>query len=304
MSKNSYSTFKPKLFDISENWLDFLNIEGYVVIRDIISESKNIELVKIFKNEWCKVSPSFDWNDKSTWTTTNSPIVWGKGSAVFNGFGHSEFMWKIRSIKKVQIPFKQIYKTDKIATSFDGFSVFISNKQKSNKWLHQDQRSNDKRLSIQGALNLKPVLEDDAGFVVVPKSHITHIPPPANKDWIMLNKNDPHYNKAVKLIIPKNCLVLWNSKTIHSNTGMSKKLKVPHLNRLTAYITFVPKSRQSNEIKNIRYNGYFNGESTSHWADRHEIKKIPFHLRKRYLERNFIDLKPDSNISLTRLKLI
>ena len=156
MSKNSYNSFEPKLFDISENWLDFLDTEGYVVIRDIISESKNIELVKIFKNEWCKVSPKFDWNDKSTWTTTNSPIVWGKGSAVFNGFGHSEFMWKIRSINKVQIPFKKIYKTDKIATSFDGFSVFISNKQKSNKWLHQDQRSNDKRLSIQGALNLNP----------------------------------------------------------------------------------------------------------------------------------------------------
>ena len=294
MSKVKYGLLAPKLFDINDNrWIHYLDSEGYVVIQNIIDNTQNEELIEVFKKEWTNVSPNFDWNDKKTWIINNSPMIWSKGSAVYNGFGQSEFMWKLRTNENIQKPFKIIYKTKKIVTSFDGFSVFISNNQQSIKWLHQDQRSNDTRLSIQGAVNLKPVDKNDAGFVVVPKSHITHIPPPTNNDWIILDKKDIHYKKAVKLLIPANCLVLWNSKTIHANTGMTNKLKEKHLNRLTAYITFCPKSRRSHDIFNKRIGGYIKGDSTSHWADRHEIKQLPFHVKKGYSERNFNNITPN-----------
>ena len=63
----------------------------------------------------------------------------------------------------------------------------------------------------------------------------------------MIDKKDPIYNNAVKLIIPENCLVLWNSKTLHTNTSMLGKEK--KFDRLTAYITFCPRIRQSAIIK-------------------------------------------------------
>jgi len=305
MSKKQYGILTPILFDINDNeWIKYLETEGYVVIQNIIDNTQNEELIEIFKKEWNKVSPNFNWNNKKTWTLDNSPMIWSKGSAVYNGFGHSEFMWKLRINKNVQEPFKKIFKTQDIVTSFDGFNVFLSNTQQSTKWLHQDQRSNDNRLSIQGAINLKPVDKNDAGFVVVPKSHITHVPPPSNNDWILLDKKDVHYKKAVKLLIPANCLVLWNSKTIHANTGMTNKLKNMHLNRLTAYITFCPKSRRSQEMFNKRIGGYLKAESTSHWADRHEIKKLPFHVKKKYSDSNFNNITPNMDIPNEYMELI
>ena len=69
------------------------------------------------------------------------------------------------------------------------------------------------------------------------------------------------------------------------------KLKIPHLNRLTAYITF-GLSRQSYDIIETRKDGYYKGDTTSHWAERHEVKKLSFHIKKRYLSRNFNDIKP------------
>lgn len=290
-----YGEHKPPTFELSDktNWLTFLQDEGYVVIKDIIDEETNRKVTKTFKREWCDVSPDFKWDDTGTWTPTNSPMVWGKSSAMFNGLGQSEFMWTLRTQPNIKAAFAAVYNTTELAVSLDGFSVFLRSEQKSPKWLHQDQRSNDNRLSIQGTVNLRPVSHDDAGLVVVPKSHITHVPPESKTDWVMLDKNDPHYHKALKLLIPRNALVLWNSKTIHSNTGMSSKhRKNPHLNRLSAYITFVPKSRQTSEVVEERRRGYLRGDSCSHWADRHEIKKIPFRIRKRYLARNFNTLKP------------
>ena len=306
-----YPNITPPLFSISDvtNWKTHFEQEGYVVIKNIISDTINEEATSLFKQEWNIVSPNFDWDNTSTWTTTNSPMVWGKSSVVFNGFSQSRFMWLLRTQPSIYEAFSKVYNTSELATSFDGFSVFISPKQKSPNWLHQDQRSDDHQLSIQGLVNLKPVGEYDAGFVCVPKSHLTHIPTASKRDWVMLDKDDPHYQMAGKLIIPKNCLVLWNSKTIHSNTGMnSKHPKKLHHNRLSAYITFVPKSRQTDEIIQERIQGYKAGVSCSHWAARMEVKKLPFHLKKTYLARNFNNIAPvldeNGNIPEKYLKLI
>jgi hypothetical protein len=154
MSKTKYGLLTPTLFNINDTgWIHYLDTEGYVVIQNIIDDTQNEELTEIFKTEWTHVSPNFDWNDKNTWTLNNSPMIWSKGSAVYNGFGQSEFMWKLRTNKNIQRPFKMIYKMKDIVTSFDGFNVFLSNNQQSTKWLHQDQRSSVMRLSILGEVN-------------------------------------------------------------------------------------------------------------------------------------------------------
>ena len=308
---HQYPNLKPALFSLADsaNWSAHLEREGYVVIENIVSDEVNQKALVQFKHDWKTVTPNFDWEDTSTWTSANSPMVWGKSSAMFNGFGQSGFVWLLRTQPAIHEAFSKIYNTQELAVALDGFSVFISPKQKSKVWLHQDQRASDRRLSVQGAVNLKPVGEHDAGFVCVPKSHITHTPAESKTDWVMLDKNDAHYQLAVKLLIPKNCLVLWHSKTIHANTGMySRHPEKLHLNRLTAYIAFVPKSRQTKEIVQKRVQGYRDGVACSHWADRFEIKKIPFWIRKGYLERGFGYIRPllndDGSIPDEYLKLI
>ena len=281
----------PQLFNLEDvqDWKKNFYEEGYVVIKDIISSNENKEATSLFKKEWKIVSPNFDWEDKHTWTTKNIPMVYGKGMAMFNGFGQSQFMWYLRTKKNVKEAFVCLFEDEDLVVSFDGFSVFLSKKQKSPIWLHQDQRSQDNTISVQGMVNLCPVSSKDAGFICVPKSHLTLVPPPSNSDFIVLSKEDEHYTKAVKLCIPENCLILWNSKTIHANTGMGSK--EDELNRLTAYIAFCPRSRQSKEVHKQRLEGYSKGHTSNHWANKHEVKTVPFHIRKSYKEKGFKDLK-------------
>ena len=301
----------PETFSLDqhEQWLPFLDQHGFVVLNEMISpEDANIA-IQMFQNEFSFVSTRFDWEDTSTWTTHNSPMVWNKSSVVFNGFGQSDSNWHVRLNSLTKNAFAHVYKTDELATSFDGISLFISDTQKSTSWLHQDQRSNDQRLSVQAILNILPCGEFDAGFICVPGSHKTYIPPPANNDWMMLPKDDPHHKLAHKIITPPRSLILFNSKTIHANIGMVKNHPNGlHLNRLSFYTTFVPKNRQTHDVILQRKNAYFNGHSTSHWGDRFEPKKIPFHVRKKYLERNFRDLVPatteDGAIPPERLQII
>lgn len=298
-------------FDVSDhkNWLIHLEEEGFVVLHNIIS-SEDAELAtEMFKKEFCSVSPRFNWEDKNTWLPDNCPMIWNKSSVVYNGFGQSDSNWFIRTNSYTKQAFSYVYGTDDLVTSFDGLSLFLSDTQKSTSWLHQDQRPSDDRLSVQAVLNILPCNEFDAGFICVPKSHKNYIPSDAKTDWMMLPKDDHNQKLAQKILTPPRSLILFNSKTIHSNIGMVKNHpNGNHINRLSAYTTFVPRERQTPEVLAARKKCYFTGVSTSHWADRLEPKKLPFHIRKRYLERDFQELIPkttdDSNIPPERLELI
>lgn len=311
-------TFNPPLFSLENesDWKTHLHEEGYVVINNIISDRERSEYFKQFAIDWNHVSPKFDFEDVKTWGIEHTPMMYGKGQAVFNGFGQSDFMWNLRLSPNIQDIFKRIHKTDDLAVSLDGFSVFLSEKQKSKSWLHIDQNPANTIYSIQGSYNFMKVGEEDAGFLVVPKSHINFNPSVSHKkNWILTGEE--FVKQAVKLLIPKNCFTLWNSKLIHSNIGMKKSCKklshdktknINQINRLTAYITYLPKHLQSINIIEDRKKAYLNSDTTSHWANKCEIKRYPWGFGKRYTERgyNTIISRVDENgkIPEDRLKLI
>jgi len=244
----------------------------------------------LFKKEWNIVSPNFDWDDSSTWTIENCPMMFGKGMSVFNGFGQSEFMWSLRTNPKIYQLYQKIFDTKELVVSLDGFSVFISSKQKSKSWLHIDENPENPIYSIQGAYNFLEVKDKDSGFVVVPKSHKTFKPETKNKkDWIVMDQ-EVFVPKAVKLLIPPNCMVLWNSRTIHANVGMN--FKGLDFNRLTCYITYLPSKQRSPEIKKKRIEAYLNGKATSHWCNKCELKRYPFGYKKNYEKKGFGELIP------------
>ena len=242
-------TFAPYIFSVKDpprHWRNYKN-EGFVVLCDILDTSEQADLLDTFKREFTYVSPNFNFSNPDTWTIANTPAMFGKGMAVYNGFGQSDFMWKLRTHANVQKPFKTLFCTDELVTSLDGFSIFVSDKQKSKSWLHIDQHPDNKLYSIQASYNMFPVNARDAGFIVVPKSHKTFTPEPKNKgDWIVVDQ-ETFEPQAVKLLIPGNCLTIWNSRLVHANTGMTKinknKKEIPErINRFTPYITFLPKS--------------------------------------------------------------
>lgn len=308
--KDNIRTLRPPSFHVNdvEVWNKYLEETGFVVLRDILTPDEISTAIDLFKKDWTHVSPNFDFDDPETWTIQNCPMMFGKGMAVFNGFGQSDFMWYLRTNKTIKGVFTDIFKTEDLTVSMDGFSVFVSDKQQSKPWLHIDENPYNQLYSIQGAYNFKKVGDDDAGLILVPRSHSTFSPDVTHtKDWILLNEKevDKYKDDVVKLLIDENCLTLWNSRTIHANTGMIKKNKNSkdlqedthcneylNINRLTCYIAYQPSCIRDDNVMNQRVQAYKNGDTTSHWANRCEIKTYPYGFKNTYEKRGFKRISP------------
>ncbi|MHB1909666.1 MAG: phytanoyl-CoA dioxygenase family protein [Nitrososphaerales archaeon] len=290
----SYQNLKPQIFASADlYWREHLDEEGYAVIGDVLTERERGEAFRFFLKDMQTVSPKFDVRDPSTYEINFTPMMFSKGLAMFNGFGNSDFMWYLRTRSSIQHIYETLFGTRELNVSMDGFSLFVSSDQKPGQWLHIDQHPEDSLLSIQGAYNFLPVGETSAGLVIVPRSHLTYKPVINRKtDWITYDKNKSGYehleSEAVKLIIPKNCFVLWNSKLLHANTGITGK-KMRRFDRLTCYITYLPKD---DRLSTVRQRAYLNGDTTSHWANRCEIKKYPYGFGPTYESRGFGRIQP------------
>jgi len=301
--------FTQKIFSKNQHdlWLKHLDDEGYVVIKDILTDEEKTNAFNLFTKDIQTVSPNLNFENPESFIIQNVPCMFGKGMAVFNGFGQSDAMWNLRTNNNIQNIFKAIHKTDELVVSLDGFSLFVSSEQKSKPWLHIDQNPSNQMYSIQGAYNLLPVTNESAGFVVIPKSHKLYNPEVSHKkNWIICENQKKIMEKAVKLIIPENCLVLWNSKTIHCNIGMNGKRK--SLDRITAFLSYQPKSIRNDEILKKRKEAYFEKKSTSHWVDRCEIKQYPWGFKTNYEKKKFksinLTLNIDGTIPNERLELL
>lgn len=289
--------YTPPVFtkDASVEWLAHLEAEGYAVIGDIMSREERNEGLELFWKDWTSVSPTFDRSNSSSWSIRNSPMMFAKGMAVFSGFGQSDFMWNVRLHPNVKGIFETIHQTTDLVTSFDGFSVFFSKKQKNPKpWWHIDQHPENPRMCVQGAYNFLPVTADSAGLTVVPRSHTNWTPatlPKKAVDWIPIC-DDPILSGGVKLIIPENSFVLWNSRLIHANVGMTAETRPPTLNRLTCYVTYLPRAWRSAQVLEAKVSAYKTGDATSHWAHRCEIKKYPWGFGPQYEKKEFVRCIP------------
>jgi ectoine hydroxylase-related dioxygenase (phytanoyl-CoA dioxygenase family) len=308
--------YTPQTFDRSDvaSWKQHLDTEGYAVIHNVL-EPSDIEVgLEHFWKDWTTVSPGFVRTDPGTWSIQTAPMMFAKGMATFNGFGQSDFTWHVRTQPAIRDIFAKIHDTEDLITSFDGFSVFFSQKQKSPKdWWHIDQHPDNPVYTVQGAYNFFPVTPESAGFTVVPRSHRTFVPSSTKvaKDWIQVHKNKTPEEAAaavaggVKLIIPANSFVLWNSKTIHANTGMATRRGATSvqpqptvLNRLTVYVTYVPRSRRTSEMQlTQRTDAYKAGATTSHWPDKVEVKTYPWGFGPAYEAKGFGHLVPRLDIN-------
>lgn len=292
----------PNIFDKidTKNWLHHLDEYGYVVIQNILDKNEYEDVFQTFQKDWNEMCPSFDFNNSLTWIEDCEPLHngWYYGMVNGHGFGQSDFQWKLRCNTNILDIWKSVHNTNELVVSFDGFSLFLSKNQEGIMY-HVDQHPNDTLYSIQGAYNFFRVTELDAGFIVVPKSHKTHKTSFSEEyKFICIDDDDVHLLDAKHLLIPENCFILWNSKTIHSSLGMDLN-KDLEFNRLTSYLTYFPKELRDESVKNERIGGYKNGDNCSHYAIYHQAKGNPPNQKK---------LKPTldeaGNIPTERMNLI
>jgi hypothetical protein len=80
-----------------------------------------------------------------------------------------------------------------------------------------------------------------------------------------------------------------------------------YFDRLTCYITYLPKSLRSETVYKKRQNSYLNSNTTSHWANKCEVKRYPNHFKLNYEKKGFNNLKSlliNDTIPNDRLKLL
>jgi|TARA_R110001592_G_scaffold38668_15_gene127510 hypothetical protein len=262
------NTYTPQLYSIDDDnaWKTYLDNYGFVVIKDILNVGIYSDLFTQFYLDWSHVTPNFNFHDVNTWKPENSPMMWDIGMITGYGLGHAKFQWGLRTNENILNIWKKLHNTNDLVVSYDGFSVFFSPEQQSGTWLHVDQNPKDTLYSVQGAYNFLSVDEDDAGFVVVPGSHKTfYVDLDESHKFIPVDPEDVHVDYAVKLLIPANCFVLWNSKTLHANVGMSRTKEV-ELNRVTSYICYFPREQRPENILQKRISAYHNVINCGHYA--------------------------------------
>ena len=302
----NYKNIIPTLFKYDDyQWSNYLAEHGYVVIKDILKFNERDIFWKLFKNDLMEVSPNFRFEEKNTWTEESYPGIFDKGIIPFNGLGQSNFSWFLRTNSKIQSLYQHLFNTDELVVSMDAFSLFFCKSQQSEIWNHLDQNPKNKFLCYQGSYNYFEVDNDDSGFIVAPTSHLHFKPEVKHKNnWINVPEDSEWNNKMVKLLIPKNCFVIWNSRTIHANIGMNKEIEI---NRLTVYITYMPRTCSTDENTTKRIEAYLNGKTCTHWANKCVITKIPWNLITKHENKNLNNLQPlleNSNIPLNRKRLL
>ena len=75
------NNLEARLFDINDHilWKEHLSKEGYVVIKNILSDDLIDEVINDFITDWNTVTPEFDIKNKKTWNPTISPMSWYNG---------------------------------------------------------------------------------------------------------------------------------------------------------------------------------------------------------------------------------
>jgi len=264
-----------------------------VVFKEVANEAE-IELGKNLAWDFIEgLGVGISRHDEKTWNT-NWPDPFSNGIVASDAVGHCKLLWMVRGIPNVKKIYSKIWKTNDLITSFDGFCFhrpYEYNKTwktKSN-WYHLDQNGWHKpsKLCVQGFLNFFPGGPDDGGLVVVPKSHslfndIFKDRPNLKKhsDFIVLSHDKKLWEHdlpntglyPIKVCCEPGDFVLWDSRTIHTNSSANTLRPFPKEGllsprRLVTYVCMTPASRLTEETRQKRIQCYEMGMTTTHWPE-------------------------------------
>jgi hypothetical protein len=206
------------------------------------------------------------------------------------GIGQCQMMWDLRENPKVIEPFRKIWNTDKLISSFDGASFHfppeVTNQGWSNPkypfWFHTDQSyTRNKFECIQSWVTANDVNEGDATLAILEGSHkfhkefaehfkIKHMKD-AKNDWFKLStKEQIDWYKAkgcfpVLIQCPAGSMVVWESRTIHCGVQAIEGRKTQNT-RCVGYISMMPRSLCTKANLKKREKLFLTLRTTSHWA--------------------------------------
>lgn len=203
------------------------------------------------------------------------------------GIGHAQFVWDVRQNPKVVSVFADIWKTEKLLTSFDGASIHLPPEITNlgwyrRTWLHSDQSFLRNGFEcVQGQVNLMDTNVGDATLCVLEGSHALHktfaetFAIKEKGDWFKLEEAHVDWFlaqgcKEARIKSPKGSVVLWDSRTIHCGVEPLKGRKEPNL-RCCVYTCYQPRVLCSKRDLDKRVKALDELRTTSHWAARPKL---------------------------------
>lgn len=275
--------YEPKYAPVFES----LRKHGYVVIPAILSPGECTALqAEVWT--WLESLPAGILRDRvdtwkpKQWITMIHGIIKGYG------IGQQEFMWKVRTHKRVQRVFKKLWGTKKLVCSFDGMSLhrpkeFVpslkgvttrANAHKPTNWMHVDHTPENRNESVQSFVSLYENTAEDGCLMVYDASHklfdeffaLKRGVKPCN--WYKYTQEDHVWMqergcKLVRVAAPMGSMVLWNSKTVHSSAYAMEDRPRPTM-RMVLYACMVPRSCISPRTQIKRRQMVLDGLTTSH----------------------------------------
>mmetsp|Transcript_70043 Transcript_70043/g.163912 ORF Transcript_70043/g.163912 Transcript_70043/m.163912 type:complete len:380 (-) Transcript_70043:21-1160(-) len=272
------------VFDnVDKAFLKHFKVHGYAVLRNALGAQRQKQFIDEFWKAMKAILPSRRRAKRESWKVPHG----FKGIQVGYGLSQSDAAWTVRLAPRVLRAFAALFEVDasELVTSMDAFILSESIPKKSPEpWLHKDQRTEDKLLSVQGLYTAVEVTHNMAGTVLVPGSHRTKLPKEDKslrvdenfaKSYLQSSKTRALMCKLIRPYVPAGGLLLFNSKLIHANDpGTVRRSEADGLpNRLALAVAYAPRKRRSEATRTRKIQAYFNGSTSNHWpCDRFSLK--------------------------------
>ncbi|KAG4421167.1 hypothetical protein IFR04_005687 [Cadophora malorum] len=272
------------------DWKNDLARNGYVVVKNVISEEKAAYYVDQMQ-EWLEgFGLGYNRSDKSTWKPENLPANMKGGMYHDYAVAHESFNWEARMEPGVLDVFSQIWNTEELLVSFDGINLTppIKNPDTA-KWPHIDQSPNRLGLEcIQGILNFNPNGPEDGGLTVLRGSHtvvpeffkthkVTNMGSWGFEDFYMFDDEQQEWFaekgcETVKVCVGPGDLILWDSRTVHYNVPPRGEIV-----RALLYVCLTPASFATPGSMKQKKAIFEMWGRTTHWphANLHLDHKVP-----------------------------
>lgn len=275
----------------SQASIDFLDEQGYVIIRNALTEQEANQAVGMLWDYLENLGTGIDRNDIHTWDDDRWPTAVHGGILPSYGIGHSAAQWFIRDIPAVAQSFAAVWNDTDLLTSFDGVALWRPwahnpawRTNTGPSWLHIDQHPIGRpgKHCVQGLVNLLPTSPETGGNVVVPGSHrrfeaiprdyadrLARIHP--SIDHFRFPNDDPKLadTQPIQAHMEAGDLLLWDSRTIHcSSPGSDTPPDTQDLLRAASLVCMMPRAKSNPKVIEARKAAVANCTSTTNWSDR------------------------------------
>ncbi|CAF0891011.1 unnamed protein product [Rotaria sordida] len=273
-----------------KNGLAYLMENGYAVISDIMNQDEIIEnknlLWKFIENV---SNGTIRRDDPETWSN-GWPSFSTHGVIAGHGIGQSDFLWNVRSNRKVKKVFTDMWNDQQLVVSFDGCGIFRDWRynpiwKTTGGWNHVDQNPKVKpdRCCVQGLISLTDQNEKTGGLIVYPRTHLrftelSDVTKNSN-DFVKVSDDHPIMNQGKTLGKLVHCragdLIVWDSRTVHCNSPAiapeeRNKDEPVDLLRIVAYVSMSPisfvRNQTLDEFREKRKQIVEDNCTLSHWS--------------------------------------